>query len=476
MDTDTLKVDSKAFRVAIMADSSSAAEVVNSKVLRELLTRIKELSPQPDFIFFVGDMVYGGSNVSEELELWKALVKDYYPITMYYFALGNHEDKEDVFSNAFSYLPDGQLKGYRRTVYYYDYYDARFIILNTNRSSKNGGYAVNIEQRNWLEDILKNSDKKYNFVMIHVPAFPTGHHYGECLDASPKDRDALWSIIEKYNVTAVFTGHEHNYSRRLVDKTFNSGETLDIKNSIYQITTGGAGTSLNARNTDVRNVKVGPLPIYHYSIMDISDDKVSLQVYDRDNNLIDACCIYPKDNEGSTYSADEILIPIGAEWSYLDNGSDQGRSWIEPSFDDTSWSVGLAELGYGDGGEATVVSYGPNVHKKYITTYFRKHFNIDDKALFHELTLRIQRDDGAVVYINGKEVYRTNMPSTDINYKTLASKALNYEEESIFQKTVVSGEVLKKGDNVIAVEIHQASASSSDISFNLQLIGHTKNE
>ena len=52
--------------------------------------------------------------------------------------------------------------------------------------------------------------------------------------------------------------------------------------------------------------------------------------------------------------------PPGAVWRYLDNGSDQGTAWRAAAFNDTGWKSGAAELGYGDGDEATVVGYGPN--------------------------------------------------------------------------------------------------------------------
>ncbi len=70
----------------------------------------------------------------------------------------------------------------------------------------------------------------------------------------------------------------------------------------------------------------------------------------------------------------------GETWRYLDNGSDQGTAWKESSFNDTGWSAGNAELGYGDGDEATVVSYGSNKNSKYTTTYFRHSFNVTDAA------------------------------------------------------------------------------------------------
>lgn len=462
------------FRIVLMGDCSKHTIAFNSEMLHNLLSNIKKLSPQPDFIFFLGDMVYGGSNVSEQLDKWKQFVNNYYPINMFYTLLGNHENNETAFSNAFSHLPNEQLEKYQRTVYYFDHLNTRFIFLNSNRWGKGGGYALDPNQLTWLENTLESSTRKYNFVMFHLPAFPTGHHYSESLDSSKCERDALWSIIDRYNVTAVFVGHEHNYCRRIIDKSFNT-KGLIIKNPIYHITTGGAGSSLNGHIKDIKNVVVGPLAIYHYVVLDITSQGVTLHAYDNNNTLIDSCSLTSFSNKIKDNNVSDILIPLSSTWRYLDNGSNQGTQWKELNFDDSKWSSGLAEFGYGDGGEATVVSYGPNVYKKYITTYFRKHFTIDVPSQYSDLTLRIQRDDGAVVYLNGTEIYRTNMPSGKIHYNTLAVKALSGADETSYQKVTISTSLLRKGDNVIAVEIHQASASSSDISFNFQLLGHKKN-
>lgn len=458
-----------AFRIVIMGDSGRPAIAFNSEILSILLTHIKSLLPQPELIFFTGDMVYGGSKVNEQLETWKKLIENYYPINMFYTLLGNHEDNEDVFSNAFSYLPDRQLEDFLRTVYYIDHKNTRFIILNSNRSSS-GSYAITSKQRTWLESTLAASSKKYNIVMFHVPAFPTGHHYGESLDGNKRERNALWTILERHNVTAVFTGHEHNYCRRLIDQSFNS-DGLTISNPIYHITTGGSGSSLNGHITDIKNVIVGPLAVYHYAVLDITDEDVIMQAYDQNNTLIDSCSLISRGSLQAAGTQSDIIVSMGTSWKYLDDGSDQKIAWRDLYFDDSSWLKGMAELGYGDGGEATVVSYGPNVNKKYITTYFRKHFNIDNTSVYRNLTIRIQRDDGAVVYLNGNEIYRTNMPKGIILYNTLAVKALNGADERAYQSIAADANLLRNGDNVIAVEIHQASASSSDISFNLQLIG-----
>jgi hypothetical protein len=72
------------------------------------------------------------------------------------------------------------------------------------------------------------------------------------------------------------------------------------------------------------------------------------------------------------------FISTGSSWKYLDNGTDQGTAWRATAFDDSTWKSGNAELGYGDGDETTIVSFGPNAAAKYITTYFRKSFTVAD--------------------------------------------------------------------------------------------------
>jgi len=168
-------------------------------------------------------------------------------------------------------------------------------------------------------------------------------------------------------------------------------------------------------------------------------------------------------------------VPIfarGAVWSYLDDGSNQGTAWRQPGFDDSGWESGPAQLGYGDGDEATVVGFGPNSGNKYITTYFRREFEVEDLDSMESVLLRIVHDDGAVVYINGQEVpQRFNMPGGAITYLTPASGAVG--DENGFQDLVIDKSLLHEGVNTIAVEIHQSSGTSSDISFDLELMAGT---
>jgi acid phosphatase type 7 len=170
--------------------------------------------------------------------------------------------------------------------------------------------------------------------------------------------------------------------------------------------------------------------------------------------------------------AQTTLVPYGSTWKYLDNGSNQGTAWRATSFNDGSWATGPAQLGYGDGDEATVVSYGGNSSQKYITTYFRKTITVADASVFNSYTLRLKRDDGAVVYINGTERFRTNMPTGTISYTTTAAGDAT-DDGNTPQTTTLAAGTLVTGTNVIAVEIHQRTASSSDITFDLELIGNT---
>jgi len=114
------------------------------------------------------------------------------------------------------------------------------------------------------------------------------------------------------------------------------------------------------------------------------------------------------------FAADTLLVPASAVWKYLDDGSNQGTAWRQPSFDDSPWAAGPAELGYGDGGEATTVGFGPDASNKYITTYFRHTFSVANPSSYQSLTLSLRRDDGAVVYLNGAEVFRSNVPAGGI--------------------------------------------------------------
>jgi len=118
-----------------------------------------------------------------------------------------------------------------------------------------------------------------------------------------------------------------------------------------------------------------------------------------------------------------------------------------------------------------VLSYGNDPNQKPITTWFRKTFTVATAPNFNALLLRCLRDDGIAVYLNGEEVFRQNLPYGPLDPSMTSEYAVAGAEEAAFVETHVDPRLLVVGTNVIAVEIHQESATTPDASFDLELIG-----
>jgi hypothetical protein len=124
-------------------------------------------------------------------------------------------------------------------------------------------------------------------------------------------------------------------------------------------------------------------------------------------------------------------------------------------------------LGYGFGDETTEIGFGPDAENKHVTTYFRKTFTVDDPSDYTSRTGSVIYDDGAIVYLNGSEVFRINMPVGVVGFDTLALDVADYVPEPL----ALDVDQLLPGTNVLAVEVHQGSVASSDLSFDLTLAG-----
>ena len=177
------------------------------------------------------------------------------------------------------------------------------------------------------------------------------------------------------------------------------------------------------------------------------------------------------------------LIPYGSSWKYWTNSqANYQPTWETAAYDDSGWPSGTGELGYGDGDEGTCIPSGGSGGtpcmpggNKWVTAYFRKKINIANPLLYSAYTFNVERDDGYVVYINGLEVARDNMPGGAVSWATSATTAI---EDGTVSFTLPNTAFIA-GDNVIAVEVHQGSvvagppisSSSTDLSFNLELTG-----
>ncbi len=163
------------------------------------------------------------------------------------------------------------------------------------------------------------------------------------------------------------------------------------------------------------------------------------------------------------------LIPTGALWRYHDKAQDLGASWRSNVFSDLTWSNGYAELGFGDTKdgrpERTMIASNGQW-----TTYFRHTFTASNVTTLTNLQCRLLRDDGAVVYLNGAEIFRNNMTNTAIAYNTPALRACS-DDGTVYYTTNVPLHLLRSGSNLLAVEVHQDALTSTDVSFNFELCG-----
>lgn len=166
-----------------------------------------------------------------------------------------------------------------------------------------------------------------------------------------------------------------------------------------------------------------------------------------------------------------LFINGGANWKYNDTGADLGTNWAQLNYDDSGWSNGSARLGYGDPATATTVDFGPDATNKFTTTYFRHEFVVPWNAVITNLNFRLTRAGGAAAWLNGQEVFRTNLPSGPLTYTNLALTATTGYAAHIYYPTNITVSGLPTGTNLIAVEVHLSSVTNSTLGFDLELIG-----
>ncbi|WCJ60043.1 Ig-like domain-containing protein [Fontisphaera persica] len=187
--------------------------------------------------------------------------------------------------------------------------------------------------------------------------------------------------------------------------------------------------------------------------------------------------VVARDSQGNAYTSAVVTVYIkafayllraGTVWKYHNLGQDLGMEWKEPAYNDAAWAAGPAELGFGDGDEVTVIDGGPS-SARYSTIYFRQSFVATNVAMITNLICYLKRDDGAVVWLNGQRLYLDNMEGNPVLYSTLALVAAP-DDGANWNVTNLPPTALVEGTNVLAVEMHQSSLTSSDLSFNFEMV------
>ncbi len=423
----------------------------------------------PDFIITTGDNSYDATPIDTNIgQYYSEFIGNYVgtfgpgsPVNRFFPSLGNH-DYTDGGGSA-SYFNYFTLPGNER---YYDFVQGavHFFVLDANPAglgnAPGDGRSPTSAQGTWLQAQLAASTSQWKIVYLHYPPYSSGGTHGSEV--------AMQWPFEAWGATAVLAGHDHHYERILRDDNSNG------VNLAYFVS-GSGGRSVRPMGATVPGSQVRYSEDFGSMRIQASSSSITFEFWSIASGgmLIDSYTL-------NADPSNTLPISTGSTWKYLDNGTDQGTAWKEIAFDDSTWASGPAELGYGDTAdgrpETTVVNCGPSAPtcttNNFITTYFRRDFNVPDASIYSGLNLSLLRDDGAIVYLNGTEIWRTNMPSGTVTSTTPASTAISAADETTFvSPPAMLANTLVDGTNVLAVEIHQSAATSSDISFDLSLSG-----
>jgi len=168
----------------------------------------------------------------------------------------------------------------------------------------------------------------------------------------------------------------------------------------------------------------------------------------------------------------DTVVESGDKWKYFDQGNILSDKWTVPFIDISDWPEGNTPLGFGQDDEATVINKTNKGDSLNTFFLFQKTINLKNVNDYKTFLLRIIRDDGVIVYINGKEIARSNLYEGNISSKTLASTLINGRFEYKFYEYFVSPSYFNTGENIITVILYQYSKTSSDCRFDMELIAY----
>ena len=160
------------------------------------------------------------------------------------------------------------------------------------------------------------------------------------------------------------------------------------------------------------------------------------------------------------------FIDPGMYWNYWNSKEAPDPAWNSTA-DLSKWKHGASPLGWGDRDAGTPFDLAPS--DRAITNYFVRDVNFGTLSADFEVTLDVRVDDGAVIYVNGTEVKRVNMPEGKIDANTRASSNVSISAAKKNTVTVVvPRDVLRDGVNRIAVEEHANYAGAQSVTFDLK--------
>ncbi len=269
------------FTFGIVGDSEKFNPDISNGPLQKAVKKIS--TAKSKFIVSMGDMSTscGGDDVCKtRFTSFKDILKSKF--SKYYLTMGDNDrtdtSADDIWQEVFSLPGNSPSSSYDETVYSFNYGNSHFVFLNSQNPDD---HDVDSDQRTWLEEDLNNNTRENVFVFFHEPAWPTNSKVGKSLDKNPSERDELWNILSDYKVTAVFSGHEHLYTRKKITVDLLPG----VKNEVYQFIVGNTNASTSAKVP-----KKGMSDYYYtknsYVLVDVKGKKITVRAYKTNGKLL----------------------------------------------------------------------------------------------------------------------------------------------------------------------------------------------
>lgn len=160
-----------------------------------------------------------------------------------------------------------------------------------------------------------------------------------------------------------------------------------------------------------------------------------------------------------------VIYDNDTTWTYLVPTSPVPAEWKTLAFPATDWLTGPGGFGYGDGDDNTLIP------EQSLSVYQRRVFTITDTSVIASALLHVDYDDAYVAYLNGTEIARRNIGTpggAEPAFNDVADQPheaglfLNITPEGVILNQAELRALLNPGDNVLAVQTHNANATSSD--------------
>ncbi len=374
--------------------------------------------------------------------------------------------------------------------YSFDWANVHFICLDSTESDR----SANGPMMTWLQADATATNQDWTIAFWHHPPYSKGIHDSDIEQGMIDMRSVALPILEAAGVDLVLCGHNHLYERSiLLDGHYGPSWSFDrsahaIDPGFGRISGSGAyrkptlgpaphqGTVYVVAGSS-GHVTPGPLghPVMVASylragslVIDVNGPQLDCRFLDYEARVFDHFTIEKSGAQALIW--DHAALGPQSGWRIEDSGTDLGSAWRNPGFDDSGWSVGRGIMGFGEAAITRPVASGPPgaVHP---TTYFRGHFTLEGPASEVErLRLAIGYDDGFVAWLNGTEAARRNMPPGPPSYTTLAPGNVEYWWAP-YSLLELSPHIpaLVPGDNVLAIEVHQATPTSDDLLLTVEL-------